>query len=512
MDPGVNVRLGQMLAETASVMIWIADTTKACVYFNQSWLRFRGRTLAEEQGFGWAEGVHADDYERCLAIFSRAFDARMPFDMDYRLKNRRGEFRWIRDEGRPFFGEDGRFEGYIGSCTDIDEVYVARDRLAFGMGVAGIGLWEWDLRSGALVWDEQMHRLYGIGKSPEEATYDLWVRHLHPDDRPAAEAAIQRAADRNGEVFDHEFRVVRGDGAVRIIRSVAKVTGIEGRSPRVMIGVNFDVTEQREAQAALALANAGLEARVVARTVELAHAKEAAEQGNRAKSEFLANMSHELRTPLHGILGFAKLSDEDFSGMEPTGRLAGYTGRIIRNGEQLLRLVDDLLDTAKIEAGSFSIDRQPADLAATVRAVIDEFAGPAGASACLRYDGPEALMVVVDRHRIGQVLRNLLANARKFSPPASIIEVSLHADPAAAIATIEVADRGPGIPVDEVESIFSRFTQSTLTKSGDGGSGLGLTIARGIMRLHDGDLTAENREGGGACFRATLPLRATVAQ
>lgn len=507
MDPSVNLRLGHMLAETASVMIWIADTTKACVYFNRSWLRFRGRTLAEEQGFGWAEGVHPEDYDRCLEIFARAFDARLPFDMDYRLRNHDGVYRWIRDEGRPFFGAEGEFEGYIGSCTDIDEVYVARDRLTFGLGVAGIGVWEWDPATDVLLWDEQMHRLYGVSREGGGLHYDLWAALLHPDDRERIEASLRRVAAQPSGLFDEEFRIARSDGENRIIRSVAKVSGGGTGTPSVMIGVNFDVTDQRRAQAALVQANAELESRVAARTLELEQAKEAAEQANHAKSEFLANMSHELRTPLHGILGFAKLVSEDYADLEPTGRLGNYAGRIIRNGEELLHLVDDLLDTAKIEAGSFRIDREMADLAATVRAVIEEFAQPGPGGAPLRYDGPDSYLTVFDPHRIGQVVRNLLSNARKFSPQDASIEVRLEADPVGGIAVLTVADRGPGIPPDELESIFSRFTQSSLTKAGGGGTGLGLTIARGIMRLHDGDLIAGNREGGGAWFQATMARR-----
>lgn len=86
LDPNKNPFLGQMLAKSATVLIWISNHEKECVYFNDSWLSFRGKTLAEEYGFGWAEGVHPDDYDRCLKIFVEAFDARQAFSMDYRLQ------------------------------------------------------------------------------------------------------------------------------------------------------------------------------------------------------------------------------------------------------------------------------------------------------------------------------------------------------------------------------------------------------------------------------------------
>jgi PAS domain S-box-containing protein len=111
----------QLLADHAPVMIWRADPSKACDYFNLPWLEFTGRSLAQELGFGWAEGVHPEDLDRCIAIYTNAFDARRPFSMPYRLRRHDGAWRWVLDNGRPYEAE-GRFAGYFGSCIDITEM------------------------------------------------------------------------------------------------------------------------------------------------------------------------------------------------------------------------------------------------------------------------------------------------------------------------------------------------------------------------------------------------------
>ncbi len=117
------------LTEQSPVLIWRAGTNAECDYFNQRWLDFTGRTVAQEQGNGWTEGVHADDYQQCLTIYLEAFHQRNPFEMEYRLLRHDGEYRWLFDRGAPFYHEDGSFAGYIGSCIDITEQVEGREAL-----------------------------------------------------------------------------------------------------------------------------------------------------------------------------------------------------------------------------------------------------------------------------------------------------------------------------------------------------------------------------------------------
>src|SRR5215469_13521591 len=119
----------RLVATTAPVMIWMSGRDKRCTYFNQPWLTFTGRSIHQELGNGWAEGVHSEDLERCLETYKQAFDRREPFDMEYRLRRHDGEYRWIFDCGVPRFNADGSFAGYIGSASDMTDQKLAREAL-----------------------------------------------------------------------------------------------------------------------------------------------------------------------------------------------------------------------------------------------------------------------------------------------------------------------------------------------------------------------------------------------
>lgn len=117
----------RLLIEHSPVMVWRAGTDAKCDWFNETWLAYTGRTMEQEMGDGWAEGVHADDFQRCVAYYLDHFQARQPFEMEYRLRRSDGAYRWIFDRGVPYTDDSGAFAGYIGSCVDVDERRRAQD-------------------------------------------------------------------------------------------------------------------------------------------------------------------------------------------------------------------------------------------------------------------------------------------------------------------------------------------------------------------------------------------------
>jgi PAS domain S-box-containing protein len=119
----------QNLVEQAPIMIWRAGTDKLCDYFNDRWLSFTGKSMEQEIGNGWAEGVHPEDFDRCVRYYIENFDARRIFEMEYRLRRNDGAYRWIFDRGVPFYDKEGAFLGYIGSCIDITDKIEAQQRL-----------------------------------------------------------------------------------------------------------------------------------------------------------------------------------------------------------------------------------------------------------------------------------------------------------------------------------------------------------------------------------------------
>jgi PAS domain S-box-containing protein len=125
-EPTLTPDAYRQLVEQSPVLTWRSDLSRACDYFNETWLRWTGRSMEQELGLGWAEGVHREDYDRCLAIYVGAFDAREPFEMEYRLRRADGEYRWIFDRGVPYADDSGEFAGYIGSCIDVHEAVEGR--------------------------------------------------------------------------------------------------------------------------------------------------------------------------------------------------------------------------------------------------------------------------------------------------------------------------------------------------------------------------------------------------
>jgi signal transduction histidine kinase len=294
------------------------------------------------------------------------------------------------------------------------------------------------------------------------------------------------------------------DGSIAEMESVAGAIPWEGK-PAVQVVVR-DITERKRADA---------EREHLLQTAESARAE--AEAANRAKSDFLAAMSHEIRTPLNGVLGYVDLLELGIGG-PLTDTQRAHLARIKTSGGHLLRVINDILDLAKVESGKIDLGHERA-LAVNAIAAALTFISPQAAQRGIEVHescaGDTATYYVGDEDRVRQILVNLLSDAVKFTRPGGQITVTCGYEPGAEpsgskgeeeYAYIRVSDTGIGIPAEQLERVFQPFVQaeSGYTRT-EGGTGLGLSISRQLARLMGGDLTAESEPGKGSSFTLWLP-------
>ncbi len=253
----------RVITEASPVLVWMSGTDKLCYYFNKVWLDFVGRSLEQERGNGWTENVYPEDFDRCLQVYVNNFDARRPFEVEYRLRHHTGQYRWILDRGVPRFAPDGAFEGYVGGCLDIhdqkeaaEKVRIAgetlrrnKELLDVALAASGTGTFRWNPHTGEfLEFDENLRRLFGFeAQNPARTTADL-LAHVHPEDLAKLIPAMD--ACRNGADFEMEYRVVMPDGSIRWLYDRAKMEWEDGY-PSYLVGACTDITSRKNIEQAL---------------------------------------------------------------------------------------------------------------------------------------------------------------------------------------------------------------------------------------------------------------------
>lgn len=361
-------------------------------------------------------------------------------------------------------------------------------RLEFALAASEIGVWDVDLATDRLIWDERTKRLFG--REGEEGPFSEadWIGVLHPDDRERAVAAANAAVHGGGR-YAVDYRVQLPDGAVRHVRDVAKrYEGPDGS--RRLVGLVWDMTADVERQEELNL-----------RRLE-------AEAATMAKSRFLAAMSHEIRTPLSGVLGLLGLMLDD-----PLPTRQQERAKIaLASAQSLLQILNDILDFSKLEAGQIRISEESVDLRRLLGEVVELMAPPAeekGLSLGAEVDDSVPEWIVTDPMRLRQVLTNLLSNATKFTERGEVrVKVSYAPEGEAGVLAVSVEDTGIGIAAAQIERIFQDFVQAddSLSRRA-GGTGLGLAICRQLVGLMGGEVSVRSVPEMGSTFHFTIRTR-----
>jgi PAS domain S-box-containing protein len=481
----------RIVADAAPVLIWMADVDKRCTFFNKPWLAFTGRTMEQELGNGWAEGVHRDDLQQCLSVYTQAFDAQQPFVMQYRLRRNDGEYRWISDQGVPRQDPHGRFAGYIGSCVDVTELVnkdealrESEERMRVATEAVNLGIWEWDLSKDEIWATNARRALLGLPASGKIALEDF-IGRLHPDDRDRIRHTIDDAIH-SGVDFDSEYRLILPDGTVRWMSTRGSVHFDDAGKPARLLGISIDITERKQAELD-AQRDRG----------ELAHLSRVALIG-----EMSASIAHELNQPLTGILSNAAAGQRFIDqGDVNLHEIREMLGDIISDG----RRASDVIRGIRGMVKKGKVARRSVDLNEVVMDTVHMASPDAVLRSCQVETSLDANLPPIegDPVQLQQVLLNLVINAfdaMQDAPPSRRKVLIATQSKGDGTVRTSVRDHGVGIAKDMRDRLFDPFF-STKTE----GLGMGLAIVRSIVEAHGGTITAEDVDDGGARFEFVLP-------
>ncbi|MGI2175176.1 PAS domain S-box protein [Shewanella ulleungensis] len=394
--------------------------------------------------------------------------------------------------------DSGELVGYLGVGVNIDtmlkqqdELVSATNQLVKAAEAAELGIWNLDLQTDALIWNDRMFAIYDypIEMKEQGLTYRHWLARVHPDDIDMADQCLQQAI-LHKTTYEPNFRIITRSNKIRYIQAGAQIIyDNKGKAVRV-VGINRDITEQRELEHTLRLA------------------KQTADAASAAKSAFLANMSHEIRTPMNAVLGMLQLVQHS----EMTQQQLDYVTKAEIAAKFLLGLLNDILDFSKIDAGKLELDLHPFQMETLMRELAVMLATNVHSKnieVIFDLDPDVPYLIEGDELRLRQVLLNLAGNAIKFTSNGYVI-IGVHCKQLAqgfVKLNISVQDTGIGISEEQASKIFQGFVQAeSSTSRRFGGTGLGLAITKRLVELMGGELVLSSEPGKGSHFGFDLRL------
>jgi two-component system, sensor histidine kinase and response regulator len=497
------------LVETTFDLVWEVNADNRYTYVSPKSAVLLGYAPEEMLGRRPSDFMPPEEAARIRTFFNTITGQRRPFAMVENVnRHKNGHLVVLESSGVPIFGPQGEFAGYRGSDRDVTDSKRAAERLrklslAVEQSPESVVITDLDgsieyvneafvdttgySREDAI---GQNPRILRTDKTPKETYDDLWT-HL-----------------RMGQPWKGKFVNSRKDGTEYVeFARIAPIRQPDGQITHY-VAVKEDITEKTRLAEELDRYRYHLEDLVAERTAELSAARRAAESASRAKSAFLANMSHEIRTPMNAIMGLTHLLERDSRDPSQRERLR----KITEASNHLLRIINDVLDISKIEAGKAALeihDLELDDLMHKVAGLIAEKAQAKGLELVVDCDAACGMLLRGDQTRLSQALLNYATNAVKFTERGSIVlrARTVEKTDADVLVRFEVQDTGTGIPEEIQSRLFEAFEQAdgSITRR-YGGTGLGLAITRRLAEMMQGEAGAESSVGQGSCFWFTARL------
>lgn len=353
------------------------------------------------------------------------------------------------------------------------EAYATAEALKRAQSVAKLGSWEWDIANNHIYWSDELYKIFGLKRRNERISYQQYLKYIHPHDRASVQATIQGAL-KAGKPFSFNHRVMQPNRSVRQVHGEGQVLFDETGKPVKMLGTAQDVTAQKALE--------------------------------KAKHEFVSLASHQLRTPATGVKAFLALLTDGYAG-SLTEEQQRYLEKAYDANERQLHIIDDLLNIANIESGKMKLNKVPVDLAKYIEAVVGEYIPAIRALdqsiSLIKPDKP--LAVEIDQNRFRMVIDNLISNASKYTDSGGLISVTVRRYKGK--AAVVVQDTGIGIAKKDMIELFQKFYRiEKSNRISVEGNGLGLYVARHIVKLHGGDITVHSKLGKGSTFIVTVDI------
>lgn len=445
--------------------------------------------------------VHPEDRDDVRQKTETLAQRKDTYTIFYRIVCPDGEVKSLQVITKLQRDEHGKLLKVFGTLTDITEREISdqkmklnEQRLLEAQQLANLGSWQMNISTGETEWSIGTNLIWDRDPGAAPLSFNELLNTIIPDDRDIVRDVIETAL-KSRKNFNIEYRIKTVKGNLKIINGRGRIQTDSRGIPMLMFGTVLDITERKKVE------------------TELITAKQQAEESVHAKEYFLANVGHELRTPLNGVLGMARLLQK--TELSPTQR--SYIDVLSTTAGNLLVIINDILDIAKIESGTLTFEKVPFDpFSVADTAVQIQMYKAEEKDLMLRHlnEGSPIPSLIGDPYRLNQVLLNLLSNAVKFTARGEIILSHRIKREEGDTLWVEfsVKDTGIGIPLEKQNSIFESFTQLNPESANiTGGTGLGLAISKNLVERQGGTISVESTVGEGSIFTFVIPYQmATV--